>query len=127
MKNNNAQSGFTVVELLISLFIAAAFLLSGYQLYNAAIKDSGDARTQARANNVAYEYLQRYKTSATDPCQPTTPLNNSAITVNGLSQSTVTVSVTCPYAATTSISKVSVSVSYGAPTQTVNVATYVRP
>lgn len=119
------QSGFTVVELLISLFIASAFLLSGYQLYNAAIKDSGEERIQARASNVAMEYLQKYKTSATSPCTVLTPFNGS-VTVTGLSNVTVTVDITCPYAAVTSISKISVTVQYSAPVKSIVMATYVK-
>lgn len=126
MKNTNKQYGFTVVELLISLFIAAAFLLSGYQLFDAAIKDGSDSSTQSRAGSVAYEYIQRYKSSATNPCTVTTPFN-SPVTVTGLSNVTITVAITCPYAAVTSISKITSTVQYGSPSQTVVSATYVKP
>lgn len=120
------QSGFTVVELLITLFVAVAFVVSGYQLYNAIIKDGGKTRGESRASNVAYDYLRRYSTTTSSPCAASTPLNNSAISVSGISSVTVTVAITCPYAATTSISKVEVTVLYNNPQQTVRYATYVR-
>ena len=126
MTHITKQSGFTAVELLITLFVAAAFLVSGFQLYNLIVKDSGQTRADARASNVAYDYLRRYSASATNPCTVTTPVNNAAINVTGLSAVTVTVAITCPYAATTSVSKIDVSVQFNNPQQTVEYDTYVK-
>jgi len=100
MKYINKKSGFSAVELLITLFIAAAFLISGYQLYAVVIKDGGEARMQSNASNVATDYLQRYKSSATNPCTTQTPLTDSAITVTGLSNVTTSVAISCPYSTT---------------------------
>lgn len=125
MKNTKRQSGFTVVELLVTLFIAAAFLVSGLQLYAVIIKDGGQTRAQARASNVVDDYLQRYKTTAASPCTVQTPLNNQVITVSGLTSVTVTVAITCPYAATTAVSKVLVTILYNNPQQSLSNATYV--
>ena len=126
MNNLNKQAGFTAVELLITLFVAAAFLVSGYQLYNLIIKDGGQARAQARASNVAYDYMRRYSSSATNPCLINTPVDNVGITITGLSAVTITVAVTCPYTATTSLSRVDVTVLYNNPQQTVEYTTYVN-
>jgi len=126
MTQATKQSGFTAIELLITLFVAAAFLVSGFQLYNLIVKDSGQTRADARAGNVAYDYLRRYSASATNPCASTTPVNNSAISVTGLSAVTVTVAITCPYAATTSVSKIDVLVRFNNPQQTVEYGTYVK-
>ncbi|HRN97669.1 MAG TPA: prepilin-type N-terminal cleavage/methylation domain-containing protein [Candidatus Saccharibacteria bacterium] len=125
MLNPVKQQGFTVVELLITLFIAAAFLVSGYQLFSVIVKDGGEARMQSSASDVAYDYLQRYKSSATSPCTSSTPLNNSPISVDGLSNVLVTVKIRCPYSATTSVSKINVTVKYGAEGDVVSNATYV--
>ena len=127
MKNNQKKSGFSAVELLITLFIAAAFLISGYQLYAVVIKDGGEARMQSSASNVATDYLQRYKSSATNPCTTSTPLTDSSITVPGLSNVTVSVAITCPYSSTTSVSKILVTIKYGTPQKTISNATYVKP
>lgn len=125
MMHTIKQSGFTAVELLITLFIAAAFLMSGYQLYSLIIKDGGESRMQARASNAAYDYLQQYKTNATKPCTAQTPLNDSPRTVTGLSNVTVSISITCPYTAVTSVSKVNVTLKYGNPQQEIGNAIYV--
>jgi prepilin-type N-terminal cleavage/methylation domain-containing protein len=106
------QRGFTAIELLITLFIAAAFLMSGYQLYGLIIKDSGEAKAQAVANNVVYDYLQKYQDDANDPCTAQTPLTNQPITETGISNATVTVAIECPYGTSFSLSKVKVSVKY---------------
>lgn len=126
MNKPNPQGGFTVVELLITLFIAAAFLVSGFQLYNLIIKDGGQTRAESRASNVAYDYLRRYSETAVLTCAPTTPVNNAAITVTGLSNVRVTVAHTCPYAGNTTVTKVGVTVTYNNPLQTVKYATYVN-
>ena len=127
MKCKIIQSGFTAVELLITLFIAAAFLTSGYQLYSLIIKDGGETRSQARASNIAYDYLQRYKSNATSPCIAQTPLTDSSVVVADLSNVTVSVVVTCPYDSATSISKILVTVKYNVPQQIVSSATYSTP
>jgi len=119
------QQGFTAVELLITLFVAAAFLISGYQLFNLVIKDGGDVRAESRAGNVAYEYLRRYSGDATSPCAPSTPVDNEAVTVTDLTDVTVTVTVTCSQAATPSVSKVTATITYNNPQKTVRYATFV--
>jgi len=128
MRTINKQSGFSAIELLITLFIAAAFLISGYQLYALVMKDSGDVRFQAKASNIAADYLQTYKTSPSiqKPCSPssTTPLTNSS-SIPGLSNVTVNVAISCPYSNTTSVSKLSVTVQYGTPQQSITSSTYV--
>ena len=118
------NSGFTAVELLITLFVAAAFLVSGYQLYALIIKDGGQTRSDARAANVAYDYMRRYSLSATNPCTTTTLLSNSPINVSSLSNVLVTVAITCPVS-TTSVSKIEATVLYNTPQQTMEYSTYV--
>lgn len=114
MKN---QSGFSAIELLITLFIAATFIAAGYQLYSVITKNSSEARRQARASNIAYDYLRRYQPLATAQCTnvaptpaPTLPSNS-----NLPSPASITASITCPYGLGASITKVNVSVTYGNP------------
>ncbi len=127
MKKQIKSNGFTTVELLVTLFIAAAFLMTGYQLYDVIMKDGGDARAQARASNIAYDYLQRYKPNATNPCSALTPITNQTITDDIIANATVSVVISCPYPATLTVSKVLVTIQYNTPQQTLNVATYVKP
>lgn len=55
-----SQSGFSAVELLITLFIAFLFVMMGYQLYSVAIQGGGESRAKAKASNEAYVYLRAY-------------------------------------------------------------------
>jgi Tfp pilus assembly protein PilV len=120
------QTGFSAVELLITLFVAAAFLVAGYSLYNVVIKDGGQTRGQSRASNVAYDYMRRYSASAAFPCAASTPLSNAPVSVSGISAVTVTVVITCPFDSLTALSKVTTTVSYNNPQQTVVYSTYVK-
>ncbi len=120
----NSKSGFTVVELLVTLFIAAAFLATGYQLYGAIIKDAGKTRAQARANTVAYDYLKRYESSATSPCTSLTPLTNSSVSIAGISASTISITITCPYAGAPNVSKVTATLKYNNPQKTASISSY---
>lgn len=126
MIRTSKQSGFTAVELLITLFVAAAFLVAGYSLYNVVIKDGGQTRAQSRASNVAYDYMRRYSASAAFPCVASTPVNNTSINVTGLSAVTVLVNIECPKASLTSLSKITVTVTYNTPPQTMVYSTYVK-
>lgn len=130
------QSGFTTVELLVTLFVAAIFLMSGYQLYAMIIKNNSEASARAKATNVAYQYLQQYKTDTSptslikSTCtQPTPNPNTISPTIEGLSGVSIAISVDCPYTApTNSISKLTVTVSYiyAGTTQQITNATYVN-
>lgn len=117
---------FTIAELLITLFIAGAFLTAGYQMYSAIVNDSVKSRAEAKATNVAYEYLRRYSAVAVAPCVASTPLNNSSITVPTLNSVTVTVAITCPYTSPNTVSEVTVTVKYNTPQAQVVYATYIK-
>ncbi len=121
----NRQSGFSAVELLITLFIATAFIGTAYQLYSIIIKDGGEARQQAKASNIAYDNLRRYAPQATNPCSVFTPTPTPTIPTGSLSSATITVAASCPYGASVSVTKVQVTVTYGNPQKEVVHALYV--
>ncbi|MGV9001532.1 MAG: LamG-like jellyroll fold domain-containing protein [Candidatus Saccharimonadaceae bacterium] len=125
MIHTRSQEGFTAVELLITLFVAAAFLVAGYQLFNVVINDGGDTRAESRASNVAYDYLRRYSNSATNPCSNQSPVSNQAISVTDLSDVKVTVAITCPQSDAPSLSQVESIINYGNPSVMVRYATYI--
>lgn len=119
------ESGMTVVELLITLFVASAFLISGFQLYTAIIRDGGESRAQARASSVVDDYLKQYKLEATEYCTEQTPLVNEPIESEGLNSATISVTITCPYSGNMGISKIEVILVYGAAENVVATAGYV--
>ena len=122
-----AESGFSAVELLITLFVAVAFIATGYQLYTIIINDGGEARMRARASNIAYDNLRRYMSQATDLCTVFTPTPAATIPANsGLSNASITVTPTCPYGNSVSLTKIQVSVKYGSPQKEVLHAIFVN-
>lgn len=125
MKKHESQSGFSAIELMISLFIAVAFIGAGYQLYSVILKDGSDAKLRARANDIAYDKLRDYSTQATNPCSVITP---SATLPNpsNLPSPTISASITCPYGTSDPISKVSVTVRYDTPQKEVTHASFVK-
>lgn len=120
------QAGFSAVELLITLFIAAAFVGTGAQLYSVIIQNSDEARMRAKASNIAYDNVRRYSAKATSPCSvisasptPTIPSDS------GLTNASITVTISCPYGAGMPTSKVEARVLFGTPQQEAVHAVYV--
>lgn len=64
---NTPQAGFTVVEILITLLVAAVFTLAMYQLFGAINSAMSLARQKAIASELAYSYLRRYSGTGSDP------------------------------------------------------------
>jgi Tfp pilus assembly protein PilV len=127
MIKNDLQTGFSAVELLISLFIAVAFVSAGYQLYAVIVKDGGEARFRAVASDIAYDKLRTYSSQVTDPCTNVTPTPTPTLpNPSGLSNASISVTISCPYSAGESTSKVSVTVLYGTPQQEVTHAIFVN-
>ena len=124
--NRRHQSGFTTVELLIALFIAAVFLGAGHQLYNAIVQDSGEARQRAQANNIAYNILRRYADSAPGSCTPGTAVNNIPVSnpPDNLKNVRQTVTYDCPQSSLPGLTRVTVRLTYGSDAQEVVHAMY---
>jgi len=119
----NITEGFSTVELLVTLLIAAIFLLSGYALANVVLVESGDARAKIRAQILADEYVDLYRQTV-GTCSPSTPIDAQSVSREGLSDVVVTVTISCPNTQITTISKVSVQVTYGMPTKSIVIDTY---
>lgn len=126
MIGHRAASGFTIVELMVSLFVAVIFLTAGHQMYNVIVQDSGEARQRAKANNIAYNTLRQYADSAPGACTPGTAVNNIQITPDpdGLTNVRHTVTYDCPQSTLPRLTRVVVRVTYGADQQEVVHAMY---
>ena len=117
IRASSHESGFSAVELLVTLFIAAAFLIAGHQLYTAIIRDSGAARQKARASVVAYDWLRRYSASVPANCSAggTSLPNNQPVTPapENLKNVTVTVTYECAQPGMSELVRVRAVVKYG--------------
>lgn len=127
ISSKNNSNGFSAVELLITLFIAAAFVATGYQLYSVIIQNGENAREQAAASNIAYNALRQYAPQATNPCSAVTPSPTPAIpSGSNLPNPTISVSISCPYGTSSGIAKVTATVNYGNPQVGVTHALFVN-
>lgn len=59
-KNSTAQTGFTTVELLVTILVATSFIVGFYQLYALSQKLSGSARQNSVASAVAFSNLRKF-------------------------------------------------------------------
>lgn len=118
MTRTSSQQGFSAVELLITLFVAVAFIATGYQLYSTIVKDGGDARFRARASNLAYENLRR-AADTTPTCSTSAAVSNpTAPSSNGLDTPVITQTISAPQGCNGSswqdrVMKVEITVTYG--------------
>lgn len=113
MSAPSQQQGFSTVELLISLFIAAAFIATGFQLFFVVIEDGNETRLRSRAGNVAYETLRRYSASAPIPCSTAPGTQTLSIPTSELPAAEGEVTYSCPYGAGARTTRVNVSIEYG--------------
>lgn len=62
-----SSEGFTAVELLVTIIVAAMFAVSLYQLLTVVTTTSSAARSRATASDVAYANLRKYASANSTP------------------------------------------------------------
>jgi Tfp pilus assembly protein PilE len=126
-QHRKIEQGFSAVELLITLFIATAFVAAGYELYSAIISDGGQARARTKASDIAYAALRQYSSQAQSPCAVISPTPAPTIPAgSNLSNASITISITCPYGVSSTTSKIEASVKYNNPQEEVVHALFVN-
>ena len=74
------NEGFTVVELLVTLFVAALFVLSGWQLYTVVTARSAESQQESEAGNLAYSLLRSWEWGANEYASATACTSSTAAT-----------------------------------------------
>lgn len=116
--------GFTAVEVLVTIFIAALFILGGYQLYGAVNLRAADAREFSQASTVGYSVLRSqgsvYKDLA-NSCASESSVHKETVGdptsiagASSLPNVEIVIRRCRPSLATSSILRVAVTVYYGA-------------
>lgn len=122
-------TGFTTVELMVTLFVAVLFILTGYQLYGAINLNTNNTRAMAEASNIAYDVLRNEGSvyqSTTALC--TSPAIDTSVTRDSKIQNmSIEVARCSPPLSISNITIVTVTVKYGDPQKEVKHATYVMP
>ena len=123
--------GFTTVELLVTLFVASLFVMSGYQFYGAVSARSVESRMMSEASNLAQEVLAKAGdyASVTASCTATNQnVTNISLASIGASSTLPDLSVQvirCQPIASSSIVRTTAVVSYDSPAKEVAHAKYV--
>lgn len=127
MIRRRLEEGFTAVELLITLFIAAVFLFAGYQLYIQVTKDAADADKTAKLSNIVQERMRKQITTVTgqypNGCSTSSPSTlNENQTVQGIGNVALSIVTRCPIApsggSSTDLFQVTVTATYSENGQT---------
>lgn len=130
------NEGFTIPELLFALFIGAAFVITAYQLFGLVIADGGNARAMANASNLGYLQMRQTASNPTligAACLYYSGNNVTTTTVTGTTipgPVVVKTTLSCPIGTSTSqssVTLVSVTVTYGTSNQHVTHSTYAMP
>ncbi len=120
------QKGFTVAEVVVTLFVAGLLLLAGHQVYITVLNASAEAQQLAEADNISYGFLREYEASTTASCSEQTH-TDIALPDNKLPGSPrASVTITCPYGVGKTLSKITATVWYGEPEQEVQHAIFAR-
>ena len=138
-QSSSSSAGFSTVELLVTLFVAAAFVGAFYQLFVTTSQDSVDTKRYATASALAYSNLNRFKIkpssmaacSASYTYKPSgfnPPVTGSVSGLPGSVTQTVIASYPFTCGQNDDVIKIESSVTYGPSGQqtTVTHATYVN-
>lgn len=125
------KSGLTTVELVVTLFIAAMFIISGYQLFNAVNLRSGNSREMVEASSIAYAILREkgeVYVPVSAPCTGTSIVEVATLETNNLPSPEARILRCKPYADGSGV-RVTVEVEYGDGSlrRKVAHATYITP
>ncbi len=132
------SQGFTTVELIVTLFVAAMMVISGYQLYSAVNSRGTNTRMMSEASNIGYEALRKFGGQSTTtvlcsagshPTQNVT-LSQLGISDNRVPNLSIQLSrclplVGSPVAVREKVMRVTAKVTYDSPTKEVVHATYI--
>ncbi len=99
--------------------VASVFLFAFYQLYSVVINDAGASRNRAKASNAAYEQVRKAGYQTSRPCVAVASSNVSIPSDLSLpAPATMTSAIDCPYGAS-GVSRITVTVTYGSPQETI--------
>lgn len=110
----SAQAGFTAVEVLVTLAIAALLVGGAYQAYNIVVRNTEQATQRSTASNLAYQTLRSEAAKLTTTCTTNTVNHSIAAAVILPTPRSMQTVVTCPYGTgANKLKLVSTTLTYG--------------
>lgn len=88
------ESGFTAVELLVTMIIGAMFLFAGYQLYSQVSRDGVSANKAAILSNKVTEKMRTHAANQSLTC--TSTVAPQTVTEPSIGSVTYTTTISCP-------------------------------
>lgn len=64
---SNSEQGFTAIEMLVTIIVAALFAISFYQLFTSVNQSSALSRHRATASDIAYNNMRRFASADVKP------------------------------------------------------------
>lgn len=122
--------GFTIVEMIVTVLVAAMMVGIFYQLFVSIVQAGAAARKDAAAHDVAAALIKRYPTtysvSNDTNCIADTEVTTANGTATEVGNYTETLSASCPYTSSPSITKLTAVVTYNNGALSVTQVAYVN-
>lgn len=113
----NSEHGFTIVEMMTTVVVAALMIGIFYQLFLSIIQSGATARRDAAASTLGASLIKQYQTTASTGGGATCVANTTVFQDTGnatdVGDYRRTVSATCPYTSIPEITKITVVIEYG--------------
>jgi len=125
--NKFARQGFSAVEVLVTVIVGVVFIGAIAQMYGVVMSDAATVRNRTTASSIAYTQARAKVASVSGTCvtssSTTTPVANLPPTIS------MTTAVDCPFSnagtyANSAVSRVTVTVTYDSPQETVKHVLY---
>lgn len=133
---NKKSDGFTIVEMMVTLFVGSLLIAVFYQLFVSIVQYGSDSRYDSTASGIVSQTLRKYPTtysvSNTTNCTAgSTPIeilpsNEQSGTDTTIGSYTKSLRASCPYTASPTITLLQATVSYNNGTKSVSQAVYVN-
>ena len=128
--DSSTDRGFTIVEMIVTVLVAAMMVGIFYQLFVSIVQAGAAARKDAAAHDVVSALIKRYPTTYSVSGDVNCVADTEVTTTNGTSSEigayTETLSATCPYTSSPSITKITGVVTYNNGASSVTQAAYVN-
>ncbi|MDO4870660.1 MAG: prepilin-type N-terminal cleavage/methylation domain-containing protein [Candidatus Saccharibacteria bacterium] len=109
------KQGFSAVEVMATLIIAAILLFAGYQLFGVVYDQQLNGRIRYQASNIAYAYLRKKANNLSiEGCNPSKPIKTNEVPDSDTKLPNIEIKsiVSAPYGCNERIRRIEIQVFY---------------